>query len=69
MHSNMNGVFVPYAVFNGMEKLDHEQIGRLFEAIMRYGKDGKDTDFDDPMCEVAWSFILPMLDPPAAWGG
>lgn len=60
--NNKPGVMIYFEMFSGMKKLDYEQMGMLFEAIMVYSQTGEEPEFDEFVCDVAWDFIKPRLD-------
>lgn len=57
------GVIVYFDTRSAMKRLNYEQMGRLYEAILDYGEFGKQPDFDnDPYLQLAWDFTYPRID-------
>ena len=55
------GVMLYFEIRPCLERLTMDDRGRLFNAILDYGEDGIEPDFDY-MLGIAWDFIKPRLD-------
>ncbi len=55
------GVMMYFDLQPCLQRLSYEDKGRLFEAILDYGKNGVLPDFDGALA-VAWDFIQPRID-------
>ena len=55
------GVMIYFDIRPCLVRLSLEEQGQLFRAILDYGEDGIEPDFDF-MLGVAWDFIKPRLD-------
>lgn len=61
--SDRPGVVLYFDVLPALKYLEINQMGRLFQAILEYGENGKIPDFsDDPILGLAWCFIGPRID-------
>ena len=57
------GVMLYFDARTSLKRLNNEQKGQLFEAILDYGEFGVTPDFDaDIGLAVAWDFIRHMVD-------
>lgn len=46
-----------------MKRLNYEQKGKLFDAMMDYGEFGEVPDFSkEPYLQLAWDFVYPRID-------
>lgn len=61
MAKNKPGVMIYFETGKAIKKLNHEQKGRLFEAIMDYAEFGIEPDLDDGLA-LAWPFIANAID-------
>lgn len=57
-----SGVMLYFDVIPSLDRMDVVQKGTLFEAILRYARDGIDPVITDPTIGVAWDFIKPRID-------
>lgn len=55
------GVMLYFSVRPALKRLNAEQKGQLFDAILDYGESGLLPDFDGVL-GVCWDFIQPMID-------
>ena len=55
------GVILYFDVRPCLKRLSDEEKGRLFEAILEYGENGVDPNFEG-MLGIAWDFIQPSID-------
>ena len=55
------GVMLYFDIRPCLERLTMDDQGRLFNAILNYGEDGTEPDFDY-MLGIAWDFIKPRLE-------
>lgn len=55
------GSILYYDNIAALEHLSHEELGRLFLAILEYGRDGTEPQFNG-MLAMAWAFLKPKLD-------
>lgn len=55
------GVMVYFEVLDALDVLEDTDKGRLFEGILRYGRDGEVPDFTGPLMAV-WALIKNRLD-------
>lgn len=56
------GVVVFFDVEPALDMLNDGQKGRLFSAILAYAHYSSLPVFDDPLLQMAWSFIKPSID-------
>ena len=55
------GIMLYFSVRPALKRLNAEQKGQLFDAILDYGESGLLPDFDGVL-GVCWDFIQPMID-------
>lgn len=55
------GVMLYFEIRPCLERLTMDEQGRLFNAILDYGEEGIEPNFDY-MLGIAWDFIKPRLD-------
>ena len=56
------GIMVYFDVMGPMAKLENADKGRLFWAMLEYGKNGTMPVFDSLPLELAWEFVKPKID-------
>ena len=56
------GIMVYFDMMGPLSKLPDEDKGRLFWAMLEYGKFGTVPQFDGLALELAWEFVKPKLD-------
>ena len=56
------GVLFYFDIRPALKFLSDEQNGQLFVAILEYGEYGTLPNFEDPLLNMAWSFVLPRID-------
>ena len=55
------GIMVYFSILEPLMMLSDEDKGRLFVAMLTYGKDGVVPEFSGPL-GIAWSFVQPTID-------
>ena len=55
------GIMFYFSIRPALKRLNAEQKGQLFDAILDYGESGLSPDFDGVL-GVCWDFIQPMID-------
>lgn len=61
-NSNPPGVLLHFEWMDSLQQLSHEQLGRLFLAILTYGKTGVVPEWDDRFLLFVWNVLRPRLD-------
>ena len=56
------GVMLHFEWMDSLQQLSHEQLGRLFLAILEYGKNGTVPEWDDRFLLFVWNVLRPHLD-------
>ena len=56
------GIVVYFDVMGPMEKLDNSAKGELIWAMLNYGKNGVEPEFDSLPLVLAWEFVKPKID-------
>lgn len=56
------GIMVYFDMMGPMAKLENSDKGRLFWAMLEYGKNGTVPVFDSLPLELAWEFVKPKID-------
>ena len=56
------GIMVYFDMMGPMAKLENADKGRLFWAMLEYGKNGTMPVFDSLPLELAWEFVKPKID-------
>lgn len=55
------GIMLYFDILDPIKKLSDEDKGRLFVAMLEYGRDGVVPELDGAL-GIVWSFVLPMID-------
>ncbi len=58
----MPGVMLYFDRLSFLDRLDDQQAGRLFRAVIRYARDGEAPEIEDMMFGLAWDVVRPMVD-------
>ena len=58
----MPGVMLYFDRLSFLDRLDDQQAGRLFRAVIRYARDGEAPEIEDAMFGLAWDVVRPMVD-------
>lgn len=56
------GIMVYFDMMEPLKKLPDDDKGRLFWAMLEYGKNGTLPEFDGLAMELAWEFVKPKID-------
>ena len=56
------GIMVYFDMMGPLSKLENADKGRLFWAMLEYGKNGIEPVFDGLALELAWEFVKPKID-------